>query len=240
MDLGTTYSCVAVWQYDHVEIIVNEEGNRTTPSYVAFTETQHVKRLIGRKFSDTHVQSDIKLWPFKVVAGDDDKPMIVRNKIITNDNERVLSSKEIGRMVKEAEQYKAEDEMFLKMAIAKNALEDYLYDVKYTINKIASKLSQIEKKQSKDAIEQAISWLNANSNTKFDEFVCKMKDLESVLNPIMLKDTMDDEDGAGTSTQSTRKRIKKNMILRLPTHAGDVGGMASTISSILLDILKVL
>ncbi|KAM4104494.1 hypothetical protein ACJW30_06G161900 [Castanea mollissima] len=99
IDLGTTYSCVAVWKNERVEIIVNDQGNRTTPSYVAFTPMQHLigdaatnqvtrnptnfvfnaKRWIGRRFSDPLVQSDINLWPFKVIEGPSDKPMIVVN-----------------------------------------------------------------------------------------------------------------------------------------------------------------
>ncbi|RVW57070.1 Heat shock cognate 70 kDa protein [Vitis vinifera] len=116
IDLGTTYSCVGVWQHDRVEIIANDQGNRTTPSYVAFTDTERLigdaaknqvamnpintvfdaKRLIGRRFSDSSVQSDIKLWPFKVIAGPGDKPMIVVNY---RGEEKQFSAEEISSMV---------------------------------------------------------------------------------------------------------------------------------------------
>lgn len=96
IDLGTTYSCVAVWQNERVEIVANDQGNRTTPSYVAFTDEERLvgdaaknqaaanpfntvfdaKRLIGRKFNDSVVQSDMKHWPFKVKEGKGSKPTI--------------------------------------------------------------------------------------------------------------------------------------------------------------------
>jgi heat shock protein 1/8 len=116
IDLGTTYSCVGVWQNDTVEIIPNDQGNRTTPSYVAFTESERLigdaaknqvalnphntvfdaKRLIGRKFSDEHVQSDMKHWPFKVVEKDGGKPFI---QVEFKGEQSTFSPEEISSMV---------------------------------------------------------------------------------------------------------------------------------------------
>jgi L1 cell adhesion molecule like protein len=96
VDLGTTNLCQGFFQNDRVEIIANEHGNRTTPSYVSFSDSERLigdgaknqsaqnpkntvfdaKRLIGRKFSDAAVQSDIKHWPFDVTADANDKPLI--------------------------------------------------------------------------------------------------------------------------------------------------------------------
>ena len=116
IDLGTTYSCVGVWQNDRVEIIANDQGNRTTPSYVAFTETERLigdaaknqvamnpentvfdaKRLIGRKITDPVVQADMKHWPFKVLRGPSDKPMI---EVSFKGERKQFAPEEISSMV---------------------------------------------------------------------------------------------------------------------------------------------
>ncbi|CAG9790548.1 unnamed protein product [Diatraea saccharalis] len=95
IDLGTTYSCVAVWKAGNVEVLANEQGNKTTPSYVAFTAADRLvgeaaksqapfnpgntifgaKRLIGRRYDDVGVQMDLRRWPFRVV-NENGKPLI--------------------------------------------------------------------------------------------------------------------------------------------------------------------
>jgi len=115
VDLGTTYSCVGVFQHGKVEIIANDQGNRTTPSYVAFTDTERLigdpaknqvainpcntifdaKRLIGRKFSDATVQADMKHWPFTVI----DSGTLPKLQVEYKNEEKVFTPEEISSMV---------------------------------------------------------------------------------------------------------------------------------------------
>ncbi|KAK0399207.1 hypothetical protein QR680_002940 [Steinernema hermaphroditum] len=116
IDLGTTYSCVGVFMHGKVEIIANDQGNRTTPSYVAFTDTERLigdaaknqvamnpantvfdaKRLIGRKFDDPAVQSDMKHWPFKVVTSEGSKPKV---QVDYKGESKTFTPEEVSSMV---------------------------------------------------------------------------------------------------------------------------------------------
>ncbi|OJJ45510.1 hypothetical protein ASPZODRAFT_69773 [Penicilliopsis zonata CBS 506.65] len=115
IDLGTTYSCVGVMQNGKVEILANDQGNRITPSYVAFTDDERlvgdaaknqyaanpertifdIKRLIGRKYEDKDVQKDIKGFPFKVQSKDG-KPVV---KVEVNKSPKTLTPEEVSAMV---------------------------------------------------------------------------------------------------------------------------------------------
>ena len=161
IDLGTTYSCVGVWKNDKVEIVPNDQGLNTTPSYVAFTEDERLigdaaknqtarnplntvfdaKRLIGRKFSDQSVQGDIKLWPFKVESGDDERPMIcVKHK----GEEKKFKAEQISSMV------------LIKM---KEIAEQYLgKEVKSAVITVPAYFNDGQRQATKDA--GAISGLN--------------------------------------------------------------------------------
>ena len=115
IDLGTTYSCVAHFANDRVDIIANDQGNRTTPSYVAFTDTERLigdaaqnqaamnphntvfdaKRLIGRKFDDAEVQTDMKHFPFTIV-NDAGKPKI---QVEFKGETKIFTPEEISSMI---------------------------------------------------------------------------------------------------------------------------------------------
>ncbi|KAH7951656.1 heat shock-related 70 kDa protein 2 [Rhipicephalus sanguineus] len=115
IDLGTTYSCAGVFRQGRVEIIANEQGNRTTPSYVAFTDQERLigeaaknqaalnptntvfdaKRLIGRNFDDPALQNDMKHWPFKVIS-EGNKPRI---QVTFRGQTKVFHPEEISSMI---------------------------------------------------------------------------------------------------------------------------------------------
>ncbi|CAM9411725.1 unnamed protein product [Choristocarpus tenellus] len=161
IDLGTTYSCVGVWQNDRVEIIANDQGNRTTPSYVAFTETERLigdaaknqvamnatntvfdaKRLIGRRFTDPAVKSDMKHWPFSVVEGQGGKPLV---DIMFKGEKKQFAPEEISSMV------------LVKM---KEIAEAYLgKEVKNAVITVPAYFNDSQRQATKDA--GAISGLN--------------------------------------------------------------------------------
>lgn len=154
IDLGTTYSCVGVWQNNRIEIIANDQGNRTTPSYVSFGNDSRLvgyaaksqaamnpintifdaKRLIGKQYSDQTVQSDIKHWPFTVTPDNNDKPMISVN---TNGNTVLYSAEEISSMI---------------LSYMKSTAEDYLgHEVTDAVITVPAYFNDSQRQATKDA-----------------------------------------------------------------------------------------
>lgn len=153
IDLGTTYSCVGAYLNGKVEIIANDQGNRITPSYVAFTDSERLigdsaknqasanptrtifdaKRLIGRKFSDKEVQRDLKMFPFKVVDKEG-KPCI---EVPLKDGAKVFQAEEISAMV---------------LGKMKDTAEAYLgKDIKHAVVTVPAYFNDAQRQATKDA-----------------------------------------------------------------------------------------
>jgi len=160
IDLGTTYSCVGVWLNDKVEIVTNDQGLNTTPSYVAFTEDERLigdaaknqtarnpantvfdaKRLIGRKFNDQSVKADVELWPFKVEAGADDKPTIV---VQYKGETKKFQAEQISSMVLQKMKKIAEDYLGKPVKSAVITVPAYFNDSQRQATKDAGTISGI-------------------------------------------------------------------------------------------------
>mmetsp|Transcript_95344 Transcript_95344/g.221303 ORF Transcript_95344/g.221303 Transcript_95344/m.221303 type:complete len:632 (-) Transcript_95344:280-2175(-) len=153
IDLGTTYSCVGIYKNGRVEIIPNDQGNRITPSYVAFTDDERligeaaknqatvnpsqtlfdVKRLIGRRFKDSTVQKDIKLLPY-TISDKNGKPMI---SVKIKGDEKVMAPEEVSSMV------------LTKM---KETAENYLgKEVKHAVITVPAYFNDAQRQSTKDA-----------------------------------------------------------------------------------------
>jgi L1 cell adhesion molecule like protein len=161
IDLGTTYSCVGVYQNGKVEIIANDTGSRTTSSVVAFKGNERLignaaanqissnventifdsKRMIGKKFNDATVQSDLKYWPFKVNSGKDGKPVI---KVQYNDEEKSFSAEEISSMVLVKMKEIAESFLGVPVEQAVITVPAYFNDSQRTATKDAGTIAGLE------------------------------------------------------------------------------------------------
>ena len=154
IDLGTTYSCVGVWKDGKVEIIANDHGERTTPSWVGFNDSERLvgisaknqsttnsqntifdsKRMLGKPFDDATIKSDIKHWPFKVIKSSDNKPLI---QVTYKGEVKELRPEEISAMV---------------LSKMKEIAENYLgYEVKRAVVTVPAYFNDAQRRATKDA-----------------------------------------------------------------------------------------
>jgi L1 cell adhesion molecule like protein len=158
IDLGTTYSCVGVWDVDHVEIIPNQEGSKTTPSWVAFTDSEvlvgdsaklqasqnpentvfDVKRLMGKHFSDDTVQEDVEHFPFEVVGDRNDIPTI---NVMHKGKQRSFKPEQISAFVLEKMRKVAEDYLGQRVKKAVITVPAYFNDSQRNATKNAATIA---------------------------------------------------------------------------------------------------
>jgi len=158
IDLGTTYSCVGVYKNAGVEILTNDIGERTTPSYVSFNDEERLvgqsakkagsrnpkntvfdaKRLIGRKFNDPVVQQDMEHWPFKVIEGSQERPII---SVTFKGEQRQFFAEEISAMVLQKMKATAESTLGKRVANAVITVPAYFNDSQRQATKDAGKIA---------------------------------------------------------------------------------------------------
>ena len=161
IDLGTTYSCVGVWQNDRVEIIANDQGTRTTPSYVAFTDSERLvgnsaknqaamnprntvydaKRLIGRKFDDSKIQQDMAIWAFKVICIEGNTPAL---QVEFKGEKKVFKAEEISGYVLQKMKQIAENYLGEEVEKAVITVPAYFNDSQRTATKDAGAIAGLE------------------------------------------------------------------------------------------------
>jgi len=163
IDLGTTYSVVGIYRNGKVDIIPNEQGNRITPSYVAFTENERLvgdaaknqissnplntlfdaKRLIGRKFNDPTVQKDMKVWPFDV-ENKSGKPFM---KVQYKNQEHTFAPEEVSAMVLQKMKQIAEDYLGEPVKEAVVTVPAYFDDTQRQSTKDAATIAGLDVKR---------------------------------------------------------------------------------------------
>jgi L1 cell adhesion molecule like protein len=195
IDLGTTYSCVGVWMDDGVKIIPNSDGEKTTPSCVAFKDNGSrvfgqraknqmaknprntifdIKRILGQRWNDAGVSSDISKFPFSVVEGDDDKPMVQLDTTNMKKNAKSeYAPEEISAMVLQGLKKTAEDYLKTPVNRAVITVPAYFNDAQRQATKAAGAIAGLEVLRIiNEPTAAALSYGLDNTSTKKTQNVC--------------------------------------------------------------------